>query len=143
MSRENVRRMLVASHVTIGVLFVVLIIATVAKAQTPEPPGDIQLPPNQSSGEYTMKVMPQQEGSDNAAVHVACCDRVDVSPPIELGCGPRAETDPIIFSVAVIKTPGDPAEIRCRVLNPDFSSDYSTNAYLLSFPDKPDPPSLQ
>jgi hypothetical protein len=123
-----------------AILVGVLGLALASKANAQE---DIPLPPDSSTGEYTMKVMPQQEGENNAAVHVACCDRVDVSPPIELGCGPRAETDPITFTVAVVKTPGDPAEVRCRVLNPDFSSDYSSNAYLLSFPSKPDIPVLQ
>ncbi len=118
---------------------VLMFLPAIAMAQ----PADIPLDPDVSTGEYTMKVMPQQEGDGNAAVHVACCDRVDVSPVIELGCGPRAEADPIVFTVAVVKTPGDPAEVRCRVLNPDFSSDYSPNAYLLAFPSKPDPPTLQ
>ena len=118
---------------------VMIIFTTSASAQE-----DIIRPPILESGLYQMTVgIPTQDPNDED-VFESCCVRIDLDPVIELGCGPRDGTNQVIsFQVDVIKTPGDDAEVRCYTVNSETQSDYSLNAYILPFPLKPNPPTVQ
>ncbi len=106
---------------------------------------DIVRPPIEESGSYQMSVkIPTTEPND-AAVFVACCDRVDMTEVIELGCEPRdAEGSQVIsFTVDIVKTAGDDAEVKCYSENSEDRSPYSPNSYIMIFPLSPNAPILE
>ncbi len=120
------------------------VIAGSVSAQTPEPRADVTLPAIIESGKYGMNVVIPTTDVSDTDVFEACCYRVDVDPIIELGCSARVGSEMIInFEVDVIKTPGDDAEVRCQTINTQEQSDYTSNAYILPFPRKPNQPFVE
>ena len=124
--------------------FVIVALGIFADFANAQERPDITLPPIFESGTHLMTVVvPTGEASD-IDVFQACCDRIDVDPIIELGCDARVDGEmKISFEVAVVKTPGDDGEVRCYTVNTEEKSDYTSNAYILPFPLKPNQPHLE
>lgn len=116
-----------------------------AWAQTPTPTPDPTptaipyIPRLPVGGVYRMKPeMPT--GERNVDIVQVCCYRVDMVPPIELGCSPAAPGEIVEFDVSIEVTVDNDAEVRCRSIDSaGYTSDPSGNAYTMDFT-KPDPP---
>lgn len=121
---------------------VVLLMAGSALAQTPTPLPDIPREPVGAIGTYRMK-MEIRTGPGQENVFEACCVRTDVDPVEELGCNPGVAGEITAWLANIPVTPGDNAEVRCYVNDPEQSSEYTGNAYTINFTFPLLPPVLQ
>ena len=94
------------------IILVTLLISFSANAQTPEPMPDIPL--NREGGIYPMSCHTPLD-TDLAQL---CFVRVDIDPPLELGCMPATDPDAdYTMDITVERTPHQNASIKCYMID--------------------------
>jgi hypothetical protein len=117
---------------SVWLIMLVVVIFCVTRAGAQELPADVKYFPNGGLGKYDVKATVPDPSNDPVQI---CVERVDVTPPEQVGCAPYAGDGQVtIIPVLVSVTPHDDAELRAYS-NDDSGnvSEPSPNAGLIDF----------